>query len=714
MTPTAYQGFFRRLNRTKRPAAFLICCMLPFLCAAVRAADIDTVIVADGGPGPYVLGSSFIDTSTIRISVLGPHPAPAVADTGRRETGDSLYVPGHTFIDETDALLFSEPIERGDRIRVRFSTLHAGFPKIYSLFEKRFAGIHDTLVMVRDSIQRLRPNQFAEENLNLSGYKSINVSMGTMGTMNLEQALDVSIAGDIAPQTTLSGHLTDQGTSLEGTREVSDFDRIYVQLDNPHYTCTVGDQYALWPVNGGMISGQKKLKGVSAGYTSSLAGLTGTVRAFGAVSGGSFTIQNVKGKGGQQGPYYLIGNGEKALIMPLHGTLSLYVNGKKCAEGPQGDYTADYEMGTVTFTPRLLIRDDDLVRIEYEYKLYDYQRTLVGGSLSASRPDSTAHVEAGVWREADDKNNPIDLILTPDDISRMSNSGDSAPPLHTSAREVDPKNVATQSDVYPLYRRSTGQNAQSAWIFTKFNKDSGLANTGFFTVWFEEKGSGNGSYVLDDTSMRKFPTLGKIYRYVGPGAGTATDSTSIPLPQSTVLGEIKALISPLRWLSSTIDVAGMDFDRNLFSSLGDNDNRGSASDVSLLIGRRDRDRRSAWVSGRDLYVTPRYTREVMAVYDGGRSWDDTSSDIRSGLRQTWETNAGATVIPGLSTELSYGQYRRDNQLHTDRISGAAQLSLLKRQTLSYEGGLFRHVLTDDRTRRDLLSYTLREIGRAHV
>jgi hypothetical protein len=672
------------------------------LCATSAATDVDTVIIADGGPGPYVLGTSFIDTSTIRITLS--HQKTSAQDTGR---ADSLYVPEFTFINATDAILFSEPVEQGVRMRVRFTAVHAGFPKIYTLFEKRFAGRRDTLVMIRDSIARtVGVNRFAEENLTLSGYKSINVSMGTMGAMNLEQALDVSIAGDIAPQTTLSGHLTDQGTSLEGTREVSDFDRIYVELDNPHYTCTVGDQYLYWPVAGGMISGQKKLKGLSAGYTTTLGGLTGTVRAFGAVSGGTFTVQNIKGQGGRQGPYYLTGNNEKTFIMPLHGTLSLFVNGKKCAEGQMADYTVDYDLGTVTFNPGQLIKDDDLIRIEYEYKLFDYQRTVFGGSVAVSRPDSTVHIEGGLWREADDKNRPIDLILSPDDISRMSNSGDSAPSLHSSAREVDPKEVAWQSDVYPLYRN----NSQGAWVFTKFNKDSALGNTGFYTIWFDERGVGKGSYVLDDTSMQKYPTIGKIYKYVGPGAGTATDSTSIPLPQSTMLGEIKARLTPAKWLSSTIDVAGMDRDNNLFSSKDDNDNRGLASDVSLLVGRKDRDRRSAWVSGRDLYITPNYTREVMAVYEGGRSWDDTSSDIRSGLRQTWETNAGATVIPGLSTEFSYGQYLHNSELHTDRIGGSAQMSLLKNQQLGYEGSLFRHLLSNDRTRRDQLTYGLRAIG----
>jgi hypothetical protein len=701
---------FRSLFNTCAPvlaqAGRAICFVLAASLSFANAAEKDTVIVSDGGPGPYVIGDGFIDTSTLHITLSSPSAMPA--DSGSPGPDDSLYVPQHTFIDETDAVLFSEPIERGVRMRFRFSTVHAGFPKIYSLFEKRFAGSRDTLVMIRDSVQRLSQNQFAEENLSLSGYKSINVSMGTMGTMNLEQALDVSIAGDIAPQTTLSGHLTDQGTSLEGTREVSDFDRIYVQLDNPHYSCVVGDQYVLWPVAGGMLTGQKKLKGISAGYTSSLAGMTGTVRAFGAVSGGSFTVQNVKGKGGQQGPYYLTGNGEKSFIMPLHGTLSLYVNGKKCeeGEGPKGDYSVDYEQGSVTFNPRLLIRDDDLIRIEYEYKLFDYQRTLLGGSVATARADSTVRIEAGLWREADDKNRPIDVILAPGDVSRMSNNGDSAPPLHSSAREVDPRDVAWQSDVYPLYRR----DSRGAWAFTKFKKDSANDNGGFFTVWFEEKGAGNGAYTLDDSAMRVFPALGKVYKYVGPGSGTATDSTSIPLPQSTMLGELKAQLSPLKWLSSTIDFAGMDNDKNLFSSQDDKDNRGSASDISVLLGNKDLRRRSLWLMGRNLYVTPAFTKEVMAVQDGDTRWDDTSSGLRSGLRHTWETNAGATIIPGLSTELSYGQFRRDNRLHTDRVGGTAQLSLFNRQTLRYEGSLFRHVLSQDRTRRDLVAYGLRALG----
>jgi hypothetical protein len=203
-------------------------------------ASLDTNIVGDGGPGPYPLGRYFIDTSTIGVTLSGP----AIKDSAGHTAAESLYVPSYTFVDEANALLFSEPIQKGGVLRVHCTTRDFGMPRLYSLFEKRFAGLHDTVVLVRDSLFRARVEEFAEGNITLSGYKSVNVSVGTAGNMNLEQALDVSLSGDLAPHTTLSGHLTDQGTNIEGTRELSDFDRIYVALDNPRYSIVVGDQYA--------------------------------------------------------------------------------------------------------------------------------------------------------------------------------------------------------------------------------------------------------------------------------------------------------------------------------------------------------------------------------------------------------------------------------------------------------------------------------------
>jgi hypothetical protein len=677
--------------------------LLLFALSTAFCATVDTVIVADGGPGPYSLGRYFIDTSTISVFISS---AP-VKDSAGRVRSDSLYVPSYTFVDEANALLFSEPLDKGNRLRVRYATFNYGMPRMYWLFEKRFAGSHDTLVMIRDSLFRIKTNEFAEENVTLSGYKSINVSVGTGGNMNLEQALDVSLSGEVAPHTTLSGHLTDQGTNIEGTRELSDFDRIYVELDNPKYSLVVGDQYAYWPVSGGIFSGdQKKLTGISAEYRGGtpggepgLAGLGSSrfsVKGFGAICGGKYTIQTIKGKATLQGPYYLTGEGEQGFIVPIRGSVSITVNGQKRTEGDQADFTVDYEMGNITFTPKTLIQDDDIIRVEYQYRLFDYQRSLVGANVTGSLPDSSVKVDGAVWYEADDKNRPLDNSISSSDIALMAQSGDS-PPQHPSGRAILPVEVAQESRLQPLYKL----DSLGRYVFTQYNPLTPAQDTGFYAVWFRDVGQGNGAYSVDPDSTGVHPELhAQIYKYVGQGLGSATDSTAVPLPQGVLNGEMRVTVRPHKWVSADIDVAGTDVDKNLASSKDDNDNLGSATNARITLGRRAMDQRSLWLTGSHLYVTPNFTHEVLSTYQGGMVWDDTSGDMLSGTRQAWQSAAGGAILPGTWAEVSYGQLRHDNELHTDRISGDAQATVFKNYSLEYQGSFFRHVLWGENTRRD--------------
>ena len=196
---------------------------------SARAAEKDTIIIGDGGPGPYRLGAYFIDTASLKV---------ALEDTSHYQ------LPSFTFIDNINALLFSTPLDSLARIRVRYRTYRYGLPKTYSLFDKSSPAPRDTLLTGLDTAGRTGESVFAQENLTLSGYKTIGVSVNNLGSANLEQTLDVSLSGEIAPHTVLSGHLSDQGSSLEGsTREVADLDMVYVSLDNPRYNVLVGDQY---------------------------------------------------------------------------------------------------------------------------------------------------------------------------------------------------------------------------------------------------------------------------------------------------------------------------------------------------------------------------------------------------------------------------------------------------------------------------------------
>jgi hypothetical protein len=630
--------------------------------SAVSSASLDTTFYGDGGPGPYCLGNSFIDTSSLRI-----------------KCGDS-ETPRWTYIAERNAVLFSSSIDKGMPIRVSFNTFFYGVPKIYSLYSKTYIERYDTAQM-SDSVAALLTPPLREEKIKVAGYKSIGVSVGSFGQINLEQGLDVQLGGEIKPQTTVKAHLADQGSSLDGeTREISDFDKIFIELDDPSYHAVVGDQYVAWPFQG-LLSGEKKIKGLSAHYAPRKTPFS--IGAFGALAGGQLAIETKQGKTGVQGPYYLNGNRERDFIQIVSGTVKIRLNGRELEEGSDKDFTVDYGIGTVTFTPKNCIKNEDLIRTEYEYKLFNYQRTLLGATMSATPRDSSFSVQGVFWSESDNKNNPIDLSLTNSDLAALNLSGDEAPYAST-AKAVHPNDVARESQYYPLYRKQFS-GSDTFFVYSPFNTDKPDSVLGFYYVWFRSIKTGEkGDYKLRFTDSR-----GSVYEYAGRDSGSYTDLQPLPAPQARRSGEVKAELR-LKGLSATLNIAGQDIDRNLFSRLDDKNNQASATNFTFYAGTMDRDRQSIWLSGSHRFTSRAFDAEVLSAYDRKELWDDTRLATDQAGRQQWDAALGGTLLPGLATSLSYAQNRNDSLCVTDRFSPALAYALKKRFSLDYRGSFFRH------------------------
>ncbi|MBN1306579.1 MAG: hypothetical protein JXA18_01580 [Chitinispirillaceae bacterium] len=590
---------------------------------------------------------------------------------------DSEYVPQFTYISSVNGLLFSDPIDSGAALRVRFESDYYGLQKVYSFYEKRYGKPADTMAERRDSLGRPLPS-LQRENLMVSGYKTVGVSIGSFGQVNLEQGLDVRIGGEIRPGTEINAHLNDQGTSLEGTtREISEFDMIYIALIDPRFSVVAGDQYVEWPF-AGILEGRKKIKGI----TASVSPKAGTFKAFGALAGGNFTVQTWRGDGGQ-GPYTFTGNGEAGFITPIGGTIKVAVNGTPCEEGEENAYIVDYDLGTLTFTPRLLIQPEDLIRVVYEYKMFDYQRTITGTTVSTTLRDSVFAMKGVIWSEIDNKKNPIELILTESNIDALQTSGD-RPPLDTAADRINRYNVLDRYASIPLYVK---RDSLGVAIFEHKVPDpeQPYFNDSLFDVHFSEDADGCGDY--ERLTSEKYPDY--IYRYVGPCGGKYTPLTRLSAPQRLVSGELRADLK-LPLIKATVDVAGQERDRNLFSTLDDNDNLASAADVSALVGGKRFDARSFWLGGRWHYWSERFDREALPAFDRKSSWNDHSLDERLIERQIWESSAGATPLVGLSTELTYGQQRGGRRPVTDKLGNSTRIHPLSWLRLDYNGMYFRH------------------------
>jgi hypothetical protein len=652
---------------------------------AVAARQVDTVIIADGSPGPYTIGRKFIDTATIDVSF---------PDTPEKR------VPPFTYINKVNGILFSESIDSATVLRIRYETDYYGIDKMYLLYPKRTAqkDRSDSTYQDLNTPGSSAPGYRRSESLNVSGYKSIGISVGNLGQFNLEQALDIAMSGEIGPETSLEAHLSDQGTSLEGaTREISEIDMIYVSLTHPRFGATVGDQYVGW-IDNGLLSAQKKIKGIS-GRASARNGIL-DIGVFGALSGGKYALQTFRGENGLQGPYQLTGNGEAELITPVSGTVTVTVNGERVEEGERNDYTVDYDLGSITFTPSFLVHDEDIISVEYEYKTFNYQRTFAGANVSSKGADSIVAVDGVVWVETDNKNNAIELELDEADKRALSAAGDAAP-VTVNAREVHPNDVAGYDALYALYRyRADSASGDSVFVYSPYDPDMPDSTSGYYLVWFRKARSG-GAYIFDTLDCRN-DNCRDIYRYVGEGLGTHTPLSPLPAPQRVVNGEIRTRISPRSWLQLDADVAGQHHDRNLFSERDDGDNIGAATATAVRLGSKGYELRSAWIEASHNLVSETFTRQVLHAAQRRERWDDENLDAREGAEQWWDAAGGVTLFPNISTEISYGQMWRRDSLATDRIFNTTRIGMGKHIMVSYNGKFFRHAAAggDRRNRRD--------------
>ncbi len=670
-----------------------ILCILG-LSAVVSALTIDTTLTGNGSPGPYPLGWHFVDTSSLVVSYI---------DTTKGS------IPPFIYIEKANGLLFSEPVDSGVVLSVHYTTDFLGLKKTYSLYERRFIDLKDSAIQAQP-FSGPGTSPFSNESITISGYKSVGVSFGSQGQLNMEQALEVRIFGKINENTELSANLSDQGTTLEGdTREIGEIDRMYVALENPRYAIVVGDQYVSLPY-GGLIEGHKKIKGLSAAYT----GTRFRTKVSGAISGGKYAVQTIMGQLGFQGPYYLTGNGEADLITPISRTVKVIVDGKELREGEHKDYVVDYEIGTINFMPTFPINDNSIIQVSYEYKAFDYQRTFLGTDMGVSTPDSSLLLQGALWYETDNKEHPIDLELTHEIIDSLKQSGDTTP-LILNGREIHPNDVASHDAIYRLYKldsTNTGTAVKYYYVYNPYNSDTPEDNKGFYHVWFNQVPQGSGDYILftdltntsaiDSVQLsllksttNKSDPRGTAYYYRGPGMGNYTALSPASAPRRTIKGEFSARYTPRDWLSLFVDVAGEEEDRNLFSDKDDKDNTAAAAKSFFTLGKEQYDERSVWLKGSYAFSSKRFSREIISSYERRNTWDRQGHSVLGNEINVWHANSGATIRKDISALLSYGQYFSNDSLLTHRFGYGARIAPWKHVDLLYSGMFIKHFDSPD-------------------
>jgi len=421
---------------------------------------------------------------------------------------------------------------------------------------------------------------------------SFGNSQNLVFNSNLNLQLDGKLGNDIELQAALSDNsipLQPDGT----TRQLQEFDRIFIQLKRKNTALIAGDYDLLRPVRGYFSNYFKRLQGAmvysefglrnteyginngGAGSNNPYSAIrnphsadTMSVRVAAAISRGKFTRQTIAGQEGNQGPYRLQGAEGERFIIVLAGTEKVYIDGQLLRRGLGDDYIIDYNLGELTFTTRRLITKDSRIIIEFEYAVQSYLRSTLAANLGWNT--KRAHVYANFYAEQDSRNNGGAQDLSTTQRRRLAEAGDDLRLAYVSGVDT----LAAFDPARVLYRSTDTLVCGQLLPILVYSTDSENA---LYAARFTEVPFGQGNYVQATSAAN-----GRVYRWVAPDpltcqpVGNFEPIVRLIAPEQRQLFTVGTEVQPFRGSQVQAEVALSNNDRNRFSPLGNSDDLGGA------------------------------------------------------------------------------------------------------------------------------------------
>ncbi|RPJ41739.1 MAG: hypothetical protein EHM19_11275, partial [Candidatus Latescibacterota bacterium] len=390
--------------------------------------------------------------------------------------------------------------------------------------------------------------------LRVGGSKSFSVLIGSDRALTLEQALRVSVSGNLAPDVRVTAQLTDQNLPFqpEGRSErLEELDQVLVRVESPRFDATLGDYEVRFE---GTEFGRydRELKGALGRWKGSGYEIEGSA----GLSKGTYRSVEIRGVEGKQGPYALAPTGAIAQVV-VAGSERVWLDGEELTRGDDNDYVIDYSAATILFNPGRTIGSDNRIAVDFQTTGDEYRRSFATGRFLVGGEDRPFRLQGVILSEQDDEGEPEAIVLSDAELDSLRDAGDRRP-LGPTARYVE----------------EGGDYDTTGGIFVYAGADSGA-----FAVSFRETAAGEGSYV---DSISAFWGE-RIFVFVGEGAGNYEPTVPLPLPASHRVFALAGRIAPSEALAFAAEAAWSDLDRNVVSPIDDGDNKGGALHLAARL-----------------------------------------------------------------------------------------------------------------------------------
>ena len=466
-----------------------------------------------------------------------------------------------------------------DKINISYKTFPLNFSSPTQLLDKKKFLISDKDVFIKNYNQNYNYNYNANQsifdnNLESKGsiYRGINVGNNQNAVVN--SGMNLQLDGKIAQDLWIKAAITDNNIPIQpdgNTQQLQEFDKMFINIYNDKISLTAAD-FELQKPYGYFLNYNKKAMGLSFEIkdkikTKQTQPVDYKASISGAMSKGKFRRQEIRGVEGNQGPYKLIGDNGELYIIVLSGTERVYIDGILQKRGYNNDYTIDYNLGEISFTPQKPINKDKRIIVEFEYSDKNYSRYLITSSnvLNINKTKFWFNL----YNESDNKNQPFEQDIDEKTRQVLKNIGDNIDMAYVPSYTFNEKYDNSQ------IRYKMVDTAINGRIYDSIFVHSSDPNFAFYTVGFALVGTNNGDYIKSVSKAN-----GKVYEWVAPINGVHQGNyapykkiITPKLNQMFTLGSESEISDKTK---INFEVAYSRFDVNTFSKIDASDDNGFA------------------------------------------------------------------------------------------------------------------------------------------
>jgi len=414
------------------------------------------------------------------------------------------------------------------------------------------------------SSSNIQQEQLLFDGLESSGSISRGFNIGNNQNSVLNSELDLQISGKLSEKVYLKASIQDANIPLQNngySQRLDEFDQIFIELVSDNWQIRAGD-IDLKNNNSYFGKFEKRIQGLNFS-----ANLNNQINVYGsgAIVKGQFKTSSFQGQNGNQGPYKLVGSRGELYVLVVSGSETVYINGAKLERGIDKDYTINYNAGEIVFNTIIPITGDMRINVNYQVSKRNYSRFVAFSGAELNRDKINLNIS--FYNENDLKNQSLQQNLSNEQISILSQAGDdntlmSAPSAYQEA----------YSENRILYKKEI-INGQEIYIY------SNNPNEELYSVGFTNVGGNLGDYILLTNNA-----IDNIYEYITPingiKQGDYNPIVKLVAPEKLQIAIINGDYIPNEKTNVTFEIASSKNDKNLFSTIDDNNNDGIAAKIS--------------------------------------------------------------------------------------------------------------------------------------